>query len=193
MSSVASKLSITDYLQLEQETGMRHEYIDGEVYAMAGTTVEHDFINNNLIRLLETCLREKGCFLLSGQVRLHTPHCRSAFLYPDIHIYCGEIKKEKLPKGAYVLTNPTFIIEMLSRDNRNRDREEKFECYRHIPSLRGYLMIESDLENRSPALHLRTWEDTSSYREETFSKESTVQVLDRPLAGNLVYDLPSTT
>ncbi len=191
MTTLTDKLSIKDYLKLEKESGIRHEYMAGEVRAMAGTTVEHDDITNNLIELLRSCLREKGCYLYSGQVKLHTPHCQKAFLYPDIHIYCGALKKEKLPQGAYALVEPAFIIEVLSRENRHFDRGDKFDCYRQIPSLQGYLMIESDLEKRQPALYLRTWEGAKAFREQAFSIEDTIEVLGCPLEGKKVYDLPA--
>lgn len=191
MTTLTDKLSIEDYLRLEEESGIRHEYIGGEVKAMAGTTVEHDDITNNLIELLRSCLREKGCYLYSGQVKLYTPHCQKAFLYPDIHIYCGAIKKEKLPQGAYALVGPAFIIEVLSRENRHVDREDKFDCYQQIPSLQGYLMIESDLEKRQPAFYLRTWEGAKAFQEQTFSVDDTLEVLGCSLEGKKVYDLPA--
>jgi len=62
MISLAENLSLENYFQLEEETYTRHEYVDGEVRAIAGTTLEHDFISNNLIELLKNCLREKGYF-----------------------------------------------------------------------------------------------------------------------------------
>lgn len=121
---------------------------------------------------------------------MYTPHCGKAFLYPDIHIYCGELKKEKLPQGAYALTEPSFIIEILSRETRHYDRVDKFECYQQIPSLKGYLMIESDLEKRSPTLLLRTWEDPKEFREITYSLEDTLDILGYPLDAQKVYDFP---
>jgi len=87
---------------------------------------------------------------------MHTPHCGKAFLYADIHIYCREFQKEKLPKGAYALQNPVYVIEILSRETRYYDRVDKFDCYQKIPSLKSYLLIESDLEKRQAAMYLRT-------------------------------------
>ncbi len=191
MTILTEKLSLQDYLDLEQQAGHRYEYLEGETKAMAGTTVEHDFICNNLIKILEDCLRKKGCFLVSGQVKMYAPHGQKAFLYPDIHIYCGALKKEKLPQGAYALVEPSFIIEVLSRETRHYDRVDKFDYYQQIPSLQGYLMIESDLEKRNPALHLRSWEDQKSFQEEVFTLQDTLEILGCPLEGKKVYDLPN--
>jgi Uma2 family endonuclease len=183
-----TKLSIEEYLALEEETGERHEYIGGEVRMMADTTLEHEMIVNNLIRLLTLCLREKGCTLVSGQMRLYTPHCDKAFLFPDIHIYCGGIKKEKMPQGAYALVNPSFIIEVLSQDRRNYDRGDKFDCYRQISSLQSYVLIESKLETHDPAVYVRTWEDDRQFQEKKLELTDTLDVLGCSVACQEIYN-----
>ena len=182
------KISIEDYLQLEKDSGERYEYIGGEVRMMAGTTLEQEVIVKKLIRLLDACLEEKGCTLVTGQMKLYTPHCEKAFLYPDIHIYCGEIKKQKMPQGAYALVNPTFIIEVLSGENRNYDRGDKFDCYRRIDSLQYYVIIESDLERHDPAMYVRTWEGNRAFEEQTLGLPDTLDVLGCSIKGEAVYD-----
>ena len=182
------QLSIEQYLELEEQTGERHEYIGGEVRMMAGTTLEHEMIVNNLIRLLTLCLREKGCTLVSGQMRLYTPHCDKAFLFPDIHIYCGGIKKEKMPQGAYALVNPSFIIEVLSQDRRNYDRGDKFDCYRQINSLQSYVLIESKLETHDPAIYVRTWEGDRQFQEERLDLSDTLDVLGCSVSCQEIYN-----
>ena len=183
-----TKISIEEYLALEEETGERHEYIGGEVRMMAGTTLEHEMIVNNLIRLLTLCLREKGCALVSGQMRLYTPHCDKAFLFPDIHIYCEGIKKEKMPQGAYALVNPSFIIEVLSQDRRNYDRGDKFDCYRQINSLQSYVLIESKLETHDPAIYVRTWEDDRQFQEKKLELTDTLDVLGCSVSCQEIYN-----
>lgn len=182
------QLSVEDYLQLEEETGERHEYIGGEVRMMAGTTLEHDSIVNNLIRLLMLCLRGKGCTLVTGQVKLYAPHCEKAFLYPDIHIYCGEIVKEKMPQGSYALVNPSLIIEVLSQDRRNYDRGDKFDCYRQIDSLQSYVLIESKLETRDPAVYVRTWEGDRQFQEKKLDFSDTLDVLGCSVSCQEIYN-----
>ena len=184
---VTEKISIEDYQQLEKDSGERYEYIGGEVRMMAGTTLEHEIIVKRLIRLLDVCLEEKGCTLVTGQMKLYTPHCDKAFLYPDIHIYCGEIKKQKMPQGAYALVNPTFIIEVLSRENRNYDRGDKFDCYRQISSLQGYVLIESDLEGHQPAIYVRTWEGKQAFKEQTLAFQDTLDILGCSIKGEAIY------
>ena len=182
------QISVEEYLDVEEQTGERHEYMGGEVRMMAGTELEHEMIVNNLIRLLTICLRKKGCTLVTGQMKLYTPHCNKAFLYPDIHIYCGEIKKEKMPQGAYALVNPSFIIEVLSQDRRNYDRGDKFDCYRQISSLQSYVLIESKLETHDPAIYVRTWEDDRQFQEKKLALEDKLGILGCSVVGQEIYN-----
>ena len=182
-----TKISIEEYLALEEETGERHEYIGGEVRMMAGTTLEHEMIVKRLIRLLDECLETKGCTLVTGQMKMYTPLCDTAFLYPDIHIYCGEIKKKELPKGAYALVEPSLIIEVLSKGTRNYDRGDKFDCYRRMASLQGYVMVEGDVDNYEPAMYVRTWKGEDVFEEKTMKLKDTLDILGCSLSSEAVY------
>ena len=181
-------LSIEEYLQREEETDERHEYMGGEVRMMAGTTLEHEMIIKRLIRLLDECLEAKGYTLVTGQMKLYTPHCDKAFLYPDIHIYCGEVKKEKMPQGAYALVEPSFIIEVLSQERRNYDRGDKFDCYRQISSLQSYVLIESKLDTHDPAVYVRTWNGGRQFQEKTLTLEDTLDVLGCSVKCQEIYN-----
>ena len=187
---ITEELSIEDYIALEEKTGERYEFIHGEVKAMAGTTLEHELIVNNLIRLLSICLREKGCALVSGQMKLFTPHCNKAFLHPDIHIYCGDIQQEKMPKGAYALVNPSIIIEVLSKDTRNYDHGDKFDCYRKIESLQAYFKIESQLDSHKPEIYQCNWDGEKEFQEKTLNLEETPDILGYLLTVKEVFDFP---
>ena len=182
------QLSVEDYLKLEEDTGERHEYIGGEVHIMAGTTLEHDAIMKRLIILLNDNLKKRSCTLVTGQMKLYTPHCGKAFLYPDIHVYCGKIKKEKMPQGSYALVNPSFIIEVLSQDRRNCDRGDKFDCYRQISSLQSYVLIESKLETHDPAVYVRTWEGNRQFQERKLELTDTLDVLGCPVSCQEIYN-----
>ena len=182
------RISIEEYLELEDQTGERHEYMGGEVRMMAGTTLEHEMIVTRLVRLLSECLEKKGCTLVTGQMKLFTPHCDQAFLYPDIHVYCGEIEKKKMPKGAYALVNPSVIIEVLSQERRNYDRGDKFDCYRQIDSLQSYVLIESKLDTHEPAVYVRTWEDDRQFQEKKRGLTDTLDVLGYSVSCQEIYN-----
>ncbi len=141
-------------MMIDANTDEKIEYLNGEIRAMAGTTLEHQTIILNLVELLRSCLKKKGCRLVTGDMKLHTPDCEKAFLYPDIHIYCGEIEKEKMLYGAYSLKEPKIIIEVLSAFTSSYDKTDKFECYKKIKSLEKYIMIESSIMTKKNLLFM---------------------------------------
>ena len=185
------KATLEHYFTMEAATNEKLEYINGAIRSMAGTTFEHEVICNILVELLNQCLRDKGCWLMSGNMKLFTPECSNSFLYPDIHIYCGEIKKEKMKRGAYALKDPTIIIEVLSASTSDYDKNEKFECYRKMKSLQKYIMIESDLveennqeedlekpiEKKEPKIYVRTLENEKKFIENVLDLEDTLEIL----------------
>ncbi len=186
--TVTEQLSVEGYQQLEVQTGERYEYRGGDVRMMAGTTLEHEMIVNRLIRLLSECLEKRDCTLVTGQMKLYTPHCDTAFLYPDIHIYCGEIKKKKMAQGAYALTEPQAVVEVLSKGTRDYDRADKFDCYRQIASLQSYVMIESQLDDHDPAIYVRTWKGKHEFHEKTLELTETLNVPGCSIEGAAIYD-----
>ena len=182
-----NKASVEQYLMMEAATGEKLEYLNGTIRSMAGTTVEHNMISNMLVELLNKCLREKGCSLITGDVKLFTQVCEKAFLYPDLHIYCGELKKEKMKQGSYALKEPKVIIEILSASTTAYDKDEKFECYRKMKSLKQYIMIESDVteedengetkQKKEPKVYVRELENENKFVEEVLGLEGILEIL----------------
>ncbi|WP_375561673.1 Uma2 family endonuclease [Bernardetia sp. OM2101] len=198
MGITQNKASLEEYFRMEEVTGEKLEYINGTIRSMAGTTIEHNMISNMLVELLNKCLREKGCSLITGDVKLFTQACAKAFLYPDLHIYCGELKKEKMKRGAYALKEPTVIIEILSASTTAYDKDEKFECYRKMKSLKQYIMIESDLteedENgkpktkKEPKVYTRQLENENKFVEEVLGLEGVLEVLGCKVNVKDIYE-----
>jgi Uma2 family endonuclease len=193
-----NKVSVEQYLMMEIAVGEKLEYLNGTIRSMAGTTVEHNIIMSNINRLLFVCLKEKGCLLLTGDIKLSTLECEKAFFYPDLHIYCGELKKEKMKRGSYALKEPTIIIEILSASTTAYDKDEKFECYRKMQSLKQYIMVESDLteedENgepktkKEPKVYVRDIENSTKFVEEVFGLEEIFEVLGCKINVNDIYE-----
>ena len=140
MMSLLEKLSTEDYIRLEDETGLKHEYHDGWVAALPGVTEEHDLIASAIRGHLRESLRKKGCRIYSGGIRVFVPKCNK-FVYPDATIVCGKSERHKLPRGAYALTNPSAIIEVSSEGTVKYDQEEKYRCYQSLESFREYLLV----------------------------------------------------
>ena len=149
MIALEKIFNLTECLELERITNRKFEYLQDTVIALAGGTPEHNQIIRNLIKKLEDRLLDKGCQLLSTDDKLYTPDCgqKGAFVYPDIHIYCQKpLKTKQLNDQNEAFTEPSIIIEVLSDSTRNKDKIEKFECYRKIQSLQKYILIESQKE-----------------------------------------------
>ena len=136
-----ARVSPADYLRLEHAAEYKHEYYAGEVRAMAGAEPAHNEINYNFNQVLGPHLRRRGCKGYMGDQRVQTKN-QSGYLYPNTVVACQPIFADKgRPKS---LLNPIFIAEVLSTSTRDKDRGEKFMLYRQIPSLRHYLLLDSE-------------------------------------------------
>ncbi|MFT5913792.1 MAG: Uma2 family endonuclease [Flammeovirgaceae bacterium] len=191
METLEKTISPEEYLKISEESKDKLEYLNGEIIAMAGTTLEHVLIVKNLILHLEKCLKAKGCTLVFGDVRLYVPECEQAYFYPDIHIYCNDSLNKQTPFGTLGLTEPDYIIEVLSKSTRDYDRGNKFECYRKIKSLKKYVMIESQLADYAPAVFVRNWENDRQFLETKFDLEEKLEVLGCEIQIKDIYDLPN--
>src|SRR5688572_10342310 len=107
---------------------------------MAGAKVAHNRIVVRLTGLLSQQLRGKTCEPFNSDQRIHIPQ-NTLFTYPDISIVCGPVKT--MDNDDYNILNPSIIIEVLSSGTKNYDRGEKFQLYRDIPTLKEYILIDS--------------------------------------------------
>lgn len=137
--------SVEDYLDYERAAPERHEFLDGNVYAMAGESPRHSTICFNLYATIGAQLKGKKCRGFSPNMKIATNE-KGLFSYPDLAIVCGEPKLHD--KKGDVLTNPTAIFEVLSPSTEHYDREEKFLRYVNgIESLTDYVLIAQNLPN----------------------------------------------
>ena len=131
-----------DYLTLEREADTRHEFLDGEVYTMAGESLPHSRICMNLAREVGNSLRGKRCEPLSPNMKVRTSSA-SLFAYPDLTIVWGEPLFHDRKKD--VLTNPQIIFEVLSPSTAEYDRTTKFQKYRMgNETLTDYILVSQD-------------------------------------------------
>ncbi len=133
--------SIQEYLEMENAALEKHEYYKGEIFAMSGAGNRHNIISINVILSLGKSLKGKGCRPYGSDMRINIPE-NTLFTYPDISIFCGEVKT--LKEDQNTATSPAAIIEILSPSTRNYDRGEKFMLYRAIPSLTDYILIDAE-------------------------------------------------
>jgi Uma2 family endonuclease len=146
-----ARYTVEEYLALERESEERHEFLDGQIYAMAGESNEHADISVNLVRELSSQLKGTPCRVWTKDSKVPSgPAVRSyksikgLFSYPDIVVVCGEPRF--LDEHRDVLLNPTLIIEVLSPSTESFDRGEKFWRYRtHLASLTDYVQVSQAL------------------------------------------------
>ena len=131
-------LSVEDYLHFEQQGEIRHEYVDGQIYAMAETTRRHNAISLNIAALFRAEVRgtPRRAYISGMKVRVEFGN---AFYYPDVMVGCDAGDDHEL-----YLKRPCLIVEVLSPSTENIDRREKLFAYRSLPSLREYVLVASD-------------------------------------------------
>ncbi len=132
------KISVADYLEGEKISQVKHEYIDGEVYAMAGTSKSHNEIIANINERLRIHLRNKKCHSFFTDIKVFVQKL-NRYYYPDLIVVCGEDNESE-----YYTRKPTLIIEILSPSTALTDRREKMFAYKEIESLREYVLIEQN-------------------------------------------------
>ena len=137
------QLSAAAYLAQESSATEKSEFLNGEVFAIAGASRAHNQITSNLVLSIGSQLLEKPCSVYSSDMKVHTlSETLSKYSYPDVVATCGEEQFED--ENTTVLLNPLLIIEVLSDPTEAYDRGLKFFHYQLIPSLREYLLVVQD-------------------------------------------------
>jgi Uma2 family endonuclease len=133
-------ISPEKYLEAERAATEKHEYYKGDVYAMSGASLNHNFIFHNVYGVLTGFLKGKDCKPFGSDLRIHIPQ-NTLYTYPDISIVYG--KPETTDNFTDNITNPSVIIEILSPSTKDYDRGTKFMLYRSIKTLKEYILIDS--------------------------------------------------
>ncbi|MBS0610003.1 MAG: Uma2 family endonuclease [Proteobacteria bacterium] len=135
-------ISEQEYLDGEWRSELRHEYIDGQVYAMTGASRAHGLIVNALAYALTPAARRKGCQLFTSDMKLRLEMGgKTVFYYPDLLLCCDPQDRE-----PYFSRSPCLIVEVLSESTARIDRREKLLAYQSLPSLQAYLLVEQDAQ-----------------------------------------------
>ena len=134
-------ISPEEYLEAERAALEKHEYSQGEIFAMSGASLKHNKIFSNLFRDIAFKIKGKGCRPYGSNLRIYIPK-NTLFTYPDISIICGEpdLTDDKFDTA----TNPSVLIELLSKSTRNYDKGEKFTLYCDIDSLQEYILVDTE-------------------------------------------------
>jgi Uma2 family endonuclease len=139
MEAIVRKyLTEDEYLALEEESDEKHEFVNGEMIAMSGGTHTHNTISANVIGELRSLLKRRPCIVMSNDQRVNIDPT-GMYAYPDVTIVCGQPRST--PKSRTTVTNPTVLIEVLSKDTEAYDRGAKFAHFRHLESLQAYILV----------------------------------------------------
>jgi Uma2 family endonuclease len=133
-----NKISREEYLASESVSETRNEYFDGEMFAMAGASREHNQIAGNIVRVLGNQLLEKPCSVFSSDMKVKIQPI-GKYSYPDIVVVCEKEKYED--ENNDVLLNPVVIIEILSHSTEAYHRGDKFAHYQLLDSLAEYILV----------------------------------------------------
>ena len=134
-------ISLEDYFKLEETSDSKHEYQQGTIFAMAGASMNHNRIAGAVFASLYNQLTGKPCQPYFSDFRLKI-EALNIYTYPDLSVICGDVQFGDGRQDTF--TNPTVLMEVLSKSTEAYDRGKKAECYRTIPSLREYLLIAQD-------------------------------------------------
>lgn len=141
LAKLKPRITVEDYLEGEKISEIRHEFLDGEVYAMSGVSKNHNRISRRLLGKLIDHLKGSDCETFYNEVKLRIKHL-NRFYYPDLVVVCGADDEHD-----YYLTKPAVIVEVMSPSTALTDKREKWFAYQEIEGLKEYVMIEQESEH----------------------------------------------
>lgn len=157
-------VSLEEYLEFENNSEFKHEYVGGHLYAMTGVTRRHSRISGNILVTLRAVASGGPCRVHQSDMKVPTPD--GPVYYPDVVVACGEE-----PEDPYLEDEPCLIVEVLSPSTALTDRREKLLSYRRISSLQAYLIVEQD----EPMIERHFRDKSGAWQAEIFG-EGTIEV-----------------
>lgn len=147
------RISYEEYVRIEAMSPIRHEWLDGAVWAMAGGTPDHAAVAINVSTQLATQLRGKPCRVFGSDLRVRV-RATGLGTYPDVSVICGKVQLDAHDSSGTTAVNPKLVVEVLSPSTAAYDRGEKLEHYKKLPSLEEIVLVAHD------ARRLEVWRRT---------------------------------
>ncbi len=136
-AALQRRMTPEEYLAYDRASEERHEYVDGEIFAMSGGTREHSLIGQNVTRELGSALLDRPCEVHGSDLRIKTPSAK--YHYADAFVLCGPAVFEDETRD--VVLNPKAIVEVLSDSTERYDRGDKFASYRSVATFIDYVLV----------------------------------------------------
>jgi Uma2 family endonuclease len=169
--------SVTDYLANEQVSECKHEYLDGQIYTMAGASKNHQRVISNLVRKLGEHLRNTPCDTFASDIKVRIGDL--AFFYPDVIVAC-----ERETDSEYYSEQPLIIVEVLSKSTRRVDETTKRRLYQTLPSLQEYVLIEQDIVDIEICRRSQGWQPEHYF----MGDEINFAAIDLTVSVNEIYE-----
>ena len=128
-----------DYVALEMTSTGKHEFLNGEIYAMAGGSEEHSALAAEMVRVLGNAVGDRPCRVHTSDLRIYVEAAGLA-TFPDCSVICGPLEQHD-PSPMATALNPTILVEVTSDSSEDYDKGAKLEYYRTIPTLREYVIV----------------------------------------------------
>ncbi len=170
-------ISIADYLESELNRDIKHEYLDGQIYAMAGASKNHQRIILNIGSIFRGHLRGTPCDTFASDIKVRIGDL--AFFYPDVIVACQDDTDDN-----YYTEKPTIIVEVLSKSTRRTDETTKRRLYQTLPSLQEYVLIEQDIVDVEVCRRSQGWLPEHYF----MGDEITFAAIDLTLSVNEIYE-----
>lgn len=176
------RYSFADYLALEESSNTKHEFLEGEIYAMAGGTPEHAALSVAVSSILLAQLRGGACRVFSSDLRVRV-RATGLVTYPDVSVVCGALERD--PESPSTVLNPRAVVEVLSDGTEAYDRGQKLDHYRRVPSLAAVVLVSHRTR------YIEVWErgpDAAwNYREYGGGQIASIDALPARLPVDEVY------
>jgi Uma2 family endonuclease len=169
-------ITIEKYLVDEERASIKHEYVDGRIFAMSGVTRRHNIIACNIFAHIRPHLRGSHCQAYVSDVKVFVKATNS-FYYPDLMISC-----EAFDGDSTFVVAPTVIVEIISRSTQAIDRREKVLAYKQIPSLKEYLIVHQ----RKIFAELHSKNDIGEWEISEFNIASEIPLKSMPVGALLL-------
>lgn len=170
-----SYLTEAEYLRCEQFSDIKHEYIYGDVYAMAGASRNHERLSGNIFAALLAHLKDLRCEPFMSDIKVKAD---GHYFYPDVIVVCDDEQGDD-----YYTEKPVIIVEVLSKGTRRNDKSLKMNAYKTIPSLQEYVLIEQDFVDIEVCRRVNGWVSEHYF----LGDEVTFTSLDLTLAVTDIY------
>jgi Uma2 family endonuclease len=154
------RYTYADYVALEMDSTSKHEFLDGEIYAMAGGSEEHSALSAAMVQALANAVSDRPCRVHTSDLRVYVEAFGLA-TFPDASVICGALRQHG-PSPEATALNPMILVEVTSDSSEGYDTGTKLECYRTIPALREYVIVSH--RERRITVHTRPTDGVWSTR-----------------------------